>query len=292
MRRPVLRSLLAAVSCTTILLATGAGGAPDSRLALAVLPCTDVEATFRKFYPLLHYLKQSAGVTVRLVVPADVGEFQAWLDHGQVDLAVQDPHTYARLARYFDASTLLWTVAPDGTTTQTGVVVVRQDSAVTEVSQLRGRKVLFGPRASTSKWVAARLLFEAAGIDVERDLHAANGGCCEDIAFAVSLRSVDAGVVCDHSLRRHEARQRGLGVDPRGLRVIARTRAFPSRLLAARRGAPGDAVGRVIAALLRLDASVTAHAGILAAAEVLGFRRVSEQEYLRPIGPVAIGRAP
>lgn len=256
---------------------------PDRGLALAVLPCTNIEATFQKFYPLVQYLKQSAGATVRLVVPADLAEFEALLKNGQVDLALQDPHTFAALARSFDKTTLLRAVVPDGSTSQSGVVVVRRDSGVTDLSQLRGRRVIFGPRTSTSKWVAAKLLFDAAGLDVERDLVASNGGCCEDIAFAVAIRSVDAGVVCDHFAGLHEAKQKSLGVDVRSLRVIARTRAFPSRVLAARVGASRDAVRGIVTALLRLNGANAKHALILSAAEIGGFQPTTEADYLRSL---------
>lgn len=282
MRRTLLCSLLAATACLVPTQTTGAA-APEVRLSLAVLPCTNIESTFRKFYPLIQHLKQSAGVTLKLVVPGNLVEFEALLKSGQVDVALQDPHTYESLARYFDNTTLLATVALDGTTNQSGVVVVRRDGGVTRLSQLRGRTVLFGPRISTPKWVAARMLFESEGIDVDRDLKVVNGGCCEDIAFAVTIRSVDAGVICEHFMGQREARQGDLGADAAALRVIGRTRPFPTRVMAARRGAARDAVTRLTDALLRLDASVPAEARILSSAEILAFKRTTEAEYLRPL---------
>ena len=76
---------------------------------------------------------------------------------------------------------------------------------------------------------------------MDRDLTATHGGCCEDIAFAVAIRSVDAGVVCDHFMGLHEAKQKELGVDIRSLKVLARTGPFPPacwRLAWARRARP------------------------------------------------------
>ncbi len=284
MIHPPFRLLLGAASCT-LALTIGTGASPGAGVTLAVLPCTNIESTFQKFHPLSEYVKRSVGVTVRLVAPANLTEFESLLKNGQVDLALQDPHTYAGLARFFDDAAVLATVAPDGTGRQSGVVVVRKDSGVTALSQLRGRRVLFGPRTSTPKWVAATLLFGAAGIDVERDLLASNGGCCEDIAFEVAIRSVDAGVVCDHFAGLHREKQKTLGVDVGSLRVIARTPTFPTRVLAARVGAPREAVSAVLAALLRLDRSVAEHARVLSSAEIQAFTRTSEVEYLRSLRP-------
>lgn len=282
MKRTLLSLLLITTACALVV-GTAGTAARESRFSLAVLPCTDIESTFRKFHPLIEYLKRSAGVTVRLIVPGDLAEFEALLENGQVDAALQDPHTYAKLARYFDARTLLATIGMDGTARQAGVVVVRRDSGVTRLAQLRGRTVMFGARASTPKWVAARMLFRAAGLDADRDIKAVNGGCCEDIAFAVAIRSVDAGVICEHFMNQREARQGELGVDATALRVLARTPAFPTRVLAARRGASPDLVAAVIAALLRLDASVPDQGRILSTAELLAFRRTTDAEYLRAV---------
>ena len=279
------RRRLPALACAVWLLASGLSGAPGPMLTLAILPCTDVEATFRKFYPLVEHIRKATGITVTLVVPATIEELEASLKNAYVDVVLQDPHTYERLSGLFDKTTLLWVVAPDGTTSQSGVVVVRADSGITELSQLHGRRVLFGPRTSTAKWVAAKRLFEASGLSVDRDIKATNGGCCDDIAFAVSLRSVDAGVICDHFLAGHESKQRDLGVDRRTLRVIARTAPFPTRVLAARHGAPRDAVAVLERALLRLDASIPGDAPVLSPTEILKFRRVAETEYLRLVEP-------
>jgi phosphonate transport system substrate-binding protein len=276
------RLFLSVLTASVASAALWAGALPrETPFSIAVLPCTDIEATFRRFHPLIEYLKQSAGVAVRLVVPRDLAEFEALLRNGQVDAALQDPHTYARLAHYFDGSTLLGTVGTDGRTVQAGVLVVRKDSGVTRPAQLRGRAVMFGPRTSTAKWVAARMLFDSEGIDPDRDLKIVNGGCCEDIAFVVAIRSVDAGVICEHFMNQREARQGELGLDADALRIIARTPAFPMRAFAARQGAPAAVVAAVIDALLRLNPRVPDQGRILSSAEISGFRRASEAEYLQ-----------
>ena len=258
------------------------GNAPDG-LLLAVLPCSNIETTFKKFYPLLSYLKAETGIPVTITVPTELSEFESLIKNGSVDFALQDPHTYRQVSKDFDGSTLLQTVALNGTTSQSGVLIVRRERGLRSLADLRGKTVMFGPRTSTPKWVAARMLFEAGGVSVDRHLRAVNGGCCEDIAFEVFVRTVDAGVICDHFLAQHEARQKELGVDPASLDVIGRTPAFPTRVFAARRGVPAERAGAVIAALLRLDANLPAQAAVLKSAEIRGFVRTTEQAYLAEV---------
>lgn len=271
-----------------LLTAVGSVPAPCSAAAppalrLAALPCSNIETTFKKFHPLLSYLKDETGLVVTLVVPADLAEFESLTRNGNIDFAMQDPHTFLQLSRYFDASSLVQTVALDGTTKQSGVLVVRRDSGIAAVRDLRGRIVMFGPRTSTPKWVAARMLFESSGVSVDRDLQFLNGGCCEDIAFSVFVRSVNAGVICDHFLSQHAVRQKELGVEPESLLILGRTPTFPTRIFAARQSVAPASVRAVTEALLRLDSKTAAHAAILTSAELGGFVRTTERAYLAEV---------
>ena len=272
--------LLASMVLVAAPLGSGTVSPTGASLSVAVLPCTNIEASFEKFQPLFAYLKSSVGLEVTLMVPADLAEFEAATRNGQTDFALQDPHTFQDLSPLFDDASLLQTRALDGTTRQSAVVVVRKDSGIRELRQLVGKTVMFGPRVSSPKWVAARLLFESRGIDVDGDLKVLNGGCCEDIAFTVEIRSVDAGVICDHFLGLHGARQKNIGVDSDALKVIGRTRSLPTRIFAARRGVPAEVVQAVTRALLDLDPADPGHAAILAGAEIGGFLKTTEADYL------------
>jgi phosphonate transport system substrate-binding protein len=256
-------------------------------LNLAVLPCTNIETTFRKFHPLLNYLKSTTGYTVTLVVPGDLTHLENDAANGRIDFALQDPDTFRQVSHLFDTTRLVQVRSLDGTTSQSGVLVARRDSGVKDIAQLRGKTVMFGPRISSPKWVAARLLFESKGIDVDRDLKVINDGCCEDIAFAVIVKSVDAGVICDHFVGHHGERQKELGVDASALEVIGRTSAVPTRILAARKGVPAAVAAAVARALLELDPANASHAAILSSAEMRGFVRTTEADYLKGIAAVA-----
>lgn len=250
---------------------------------LAILPCSNIETTFKKFHPLLTYLKAETGLTVSIIIPADLAEFESLTKNGNIDFALQDPHTFGQFSRYFDKTSLLQTRAVNDTNEQSGVVIVRRESGLDSLADLRRKRVMFGPRTSTPKWVAARLLFESVGLSVDRDLQVLNGGCCEDIAFEVFVRSVDAGVICDHFLSQHEARQKELGVDPASLKVIGRTPAFPTRVFAARLAVPAGTIRAVTEALLRLAPKPPEQSAILSSAEVRGFFRITEAAYLAAV---------
>jgi phosphonate transport system substrate-binding protein len=259
----------------------GLGAAETQKpLQIAILPCNNIEITFKKYYPLLKYLTEQTQLDVKLVVPADFTSFEASMRKGEIDFALQDPHTYLALRQLYHNDELLRVLTMDGTTTQSAVVVVRKDSGIKTLNDLRGRTVMFGPKSSTTKWVAAKLLFKEHGINIDKDLKAyANGGCCEDIAFNVFLRSVDAGVVCAHFLAEHEEKQKELGVRAGELLVIGKTKPVPTRVFAPRRDVSQDIISRLNHALLKLDRRNPEQAKILFRGESGGFQRAKEQDY-------------
>jgi ABC-type phosphate/phosphonate transport system substrate-binding protein len=121
---------------------------------------------------------------------------------------------------------------------------------------------------------------QETGIDIDKDLKAySNGGCCEDIAFNVYLKTVDAGVICDHYFGGHACEQQELGIDTRKLVIIGKTREFPMRIFAARKDLSDDIVTPVIQALLELNREHSAHAEILHLAEFGRFEKASDREY-------------
>jgi phosphonate transport system substrate-binding protein len=247
---------------------------------IAVLPCTDIVMTFKKFHPLVTYLTQKTGLPIRLVVPEDLTKFEASINNGEIDFALQDPHTFLKLSDLFDKDSLLRALNLEGGTTQSGVIIVRKDSGIQKVTDLKGKTVMFGPKFSASKWLAGRLLLEENGINIEKDLKAhLNGGCCEDIAFNVFLKAVDAGAVCDHFAGEHEDKQKELGLDVSQIMVIAKTKDVPMKVFGARKGVDKDNILKIKQALLNLDRHNPDDMKILYPAELGGFQEYSDADF-------------
>ncbi len=249
-------------------------------LTLAVLPCYDAFATFKKFNRLAQYLKKQTGLPVDIVISKDLESTRSSLQSGEIDFVLQDPHTYVELAANLRRDFLLSTLARDGTGFQRGLVIVRKDGGVRKLADLHGKRVLFGPKLSITRWAGARELFQQNGIDIDRDLKSySQDGCCEDVAFNVFLQAVDAGVVCDDYFSEHGGKNSELGIDLDRLAVIGKTRPFPTRVLAARRGIDEKVLAQVSRALLALDIRNPEGEKILAPAGLGGFQRSEDKDF-------------
>jgi len=249
-------------------------------ITIAIFPCADVVMAYEKFLPLVTYLERETGLDIRLVVSTDAAQFERAVKNGNIDFAFQGAQMYVRFADLWDKGALIRTLTREGHSTKSAVVIVKQNSGIDNIADLRGKSVIFGPKFSSARWVLAKLLFEESGLNIDQDLKTySHGGCCEDIAFSVQLDSADAGVVCDHFLKEHSARQHALGVDSSQLVVIGRTELVPTRVFGPSRHVSSDIVNKVSQALLRLDTKIPEHEEILSHAELGGFQKLTDEDY-------------
>jgi phosphonate transport system substrate-binding protein len=249
-------------------------------ITIAIFPCTDPVRALKRFRPLVTYLEQKTGFHITLVVPTDPTEFETGLKNGDIHFVFQNARTYVRFAGSYHNEALLRTLTRKGATTQSGMVIVKKGSGIKKVADLRDKVVLFGPKHSTSRWVAAKLLFEESGLDIDKDLKVySHGLSCEGMAFSVQYGGVDAAVVCEHLFEEHSEEQKQLGVKHEQLVVIGRTKLVPTRVLVPRQDVGSDIVNRVNQALLRLDKKMPVHDKILRSVELGGFQTSKDEDY-------------
>jgi phosphonate transport system substrate-binding protein len=252
---------------------------PKRDITIAIFPCADVVMAYEKFLPLVTYLQKETGLKTRLVVLTDAKEFERAIKNGNIDFAFQSPQMYVRFADLYDKGAFIRTLTREGHSTKSAVVIAKKDSGIDNVADLRGKTVIFGPKFSAARWVLARLLFEESGLDIDQDLKTfSHGGCCEDIAFSVQLGGADAGVICDHFLAEHSARQHALGVDSMQLVIIGRTKFVPTRVFGPSRDISSDIANKVNQALLKLDKNIPEHEEILYHAELGGFQKLTAED--------------
>lgn len=268
------RRLLFAATLTVLFSAALHLDAQAKSVTIAVLPCSDVEGAFSQFQPLAKYLREETGLEIELIFPRDARQLENFILKSQADFVFQEPGAYVRLRNTFSAATALQVLDIEGKDVNSGAVVVRKDSGLRTLADLRGKVVEFGAPGSTTKWLAAKWLFIKNGIDPDADLrYYYHGGCCEDIAFTVFFKVADAGIVCAHAM---DKLFKAKSIDPGELMVIAQTEEVPTWVFAATKGVDAATASAVNQALLKLAPSNEKHRAILNQAELGGFVRVDE----------------
>lgn len=262
--------------------AAPAHAANQQPLRIAITPCTDIIKTFKIFQPLVHYLEGRLHRPFQLVIPKDFYEFEELVRSTQVDFAYQAPHTYVRLAELYQNKPLLKALTPEGESRHRGVILVRKESPIKSLADLKGKVVMFGSELSTAKCLATKILLREHQIDIDRDLQRyIHNGSCESIALNVYLGAVDAGAVCDYSFEDINDPEEPTESDipAQQFRIIAETVAIPTWVFTALHTTDRDLTARVFAALRQLDRHNQQHRHILEAAEIGGFTPATDTDF-------------
>lgn len=137
---------------------------------ISIFPCADAANSFRKFHPLVSYLQHAAGLKISLLFHEDSAGFERALKNGSLDFVIQDPMYMSNCRIIIVTANILQALTFDQKATQTGVVIVRKDSGLKRIMDLKGKTVMFGSKLSSPRWIAARHLFEKNGPLLRREL--------------------------------------------------------------------------------------------------------------------------
>jgi phosphonate transport system substrate-binding protein len=277
MHQKYVLSMLLCLFCFFLFLPAIHGEEKAAKVKIAILPCSDVVKTFEHIKPLIEYIKSDTGFEVEAIFPKNENDLIQLFRKRQVDFILNSPYGYSKINDIIDEASLLKTLGPDGKDYEIGYLVVRKDSGLKTIQDLKGKSVFLGMECSASRWLSAKKLFIANGIDIDTDLSSyADGGCCEDISFNVFLKAADAGLVCQH----YYEEQKQMGAEHvMALAVIGKTPPTPTRIFAAHKETPKTIIDRMQKSLRAIDMSDPKYTNLITTSEISGFIQASPKEY-------------
>ena len=136
--------------------------AAEDSLILGVFPRNKATETTTMYTPLANHLSERLGRKVVLVTSKDFDSFWKAVMEGRYDVVHYNQYHYIRSAHSYRV------IAHNqefGKNAVAGALYVRKDSGITEVSQLRGRTVIFGGgKDAMLSYIAPRFLLMQAGL--------------------------------------------------------------------------------------------------------------------------------
>jgi phosphonate transport system substrate-binding protein len=137
--------------------------ADESPLVLGIFPRHKPTETTTMYSPLAHHLSERLGRKVVLVTSKDFDSFWREVMEGRYDIVHYNQYHYTRSARSY---TVIAHSQEFGKSTVAGAIYVRKDSGIDNVSQLRGRTVIFGGgKDAMMSYIAPRFLLMQAGLN-------------------------------------------------------------------------------------------------------------------------------
>jgi ABC-type phosphate/phosphonate transport system substrate-binding protein/outer membrane protein assembly factor BamB len=203
----------------------------------------------RDYQALATFMSGKLGRRVEAFVQESLKE-AARVTDGKLDLVVgKDSVVRAKaLAANIPVTPLAMLTDRDGKTTFTGLFIVRNEDPAKTITDLKGRKILFGPPACDEKYSAALAAMKSLGLPLPDKPETM--ATCNQTGLAVLEKQADAAVISSYAMTLLE----GCGaIDKGALRVIGQTAPVPFiTVFATKRVSPADAEA-ITKALLAVD---------------------------------------
>lgn len=259
------------------------GGSGDERVVIGfgVLVEGDPGRTYRSYQPLADFLTERTPYLVQLRVAGSASDLLRNLEERMAELAPLDIVSYLDASAAFGAVPFARTLDRNGEPLQRSVFVVRHDSAIERLADLRGRKLALGNVHSTSSHLLPRHELQLLGLgagEVRLELFDDD----EAVWSAVEEGRVDAGALSgDVAHARLDADANGdeNEDDREGLKVIHVSKAVSSPPLAVRDDLPESVTAAIAAALLELDPESSGRRESWDAAIRFGFAPATASDY-------------
>jgi phosphonate transport system substrate-binding protein len=134
-------------------------------LVLGVFPRRNIKLTFRLFSPLAKHLGDLLGREVRLTTSSNFRQFWQNVQSQRYDIVHFNQHHYTLAHQMYGYQVILKN-KEQGRATVAGTLMVRKDSDITQVSDLKNNTILFGGgRMAMQSYVAPKWLLQQNGLD-------------------------------------------------------------------------------------------------------------------------------
>ena len=195
---------------------------------------------------MAEYLGQQLGRPVQVRVGSNYEEHIGFVGQDAVDIAYMGPAAYVAVVERFGPKPILARVQTRGKPYLGGVIFVRRDSDIRQLSDLKGKRFAFGDPESTTGSIMPRYVLRENGIALRDFASVSHIVSHDNVVLGVLAGDFDAGVV------------RGEIYDEmadRGLRRLADLPSVSEHLFVTRANLPPHDVQRLRQALLQLGAS-------------------------------------
>ncbi len=227
------------------------------------------------YAPLAEYLSKETGEKVTIVVPKDFQAFKDAAKTGQMDIAFANPLVYVEIKDKVDVEPLALSSEVKSGTRLRGIIIVRKDSGINSIQDLKGKKFVFMDKDSPAGYLFQILLLNKAGFDTKKDITILPFAKRHDkVTMAVFDKTADAGGIREDELDKVKDK-----IDVSQLRIVGYTDYFPNWPFFATPRLKPETASKVRAALLKLKPNDPQNQPILGAARLTGFIAVSDKEY-------------
>jgi len=251
--------------CLSCVAAAPSVGA-EQEIRLGVLAKRGYQTAMKRWNPLVQYLSKRTGVKVALV-PLSFSQLPEYVSQNKVELILANQKFYISLKRNFGITALATVINSRGGPYMGGVIFTKRESAVRDLSQVRGKRIGIVSFGSGGGFLIQAYDLLQRGINIIKDAEIKPLEGQDYVVYAVLNGAVDVGFVRTGQLESM-IREKKIGLGdfyiispqehPDFPLLCSTVQLWPAWPLSATRRVPGNLASRIKRALLSLSAGSAA----------------------------------
>jgi len=211
-------------------------------LSFGVHPYKSPQKLIKIYKPLVTLLSKRFNRPVKMVIAKDYATHIRNVGNDELDIAYLGPASYVRMVEQFGQKRILARQAIKGSPTFQGKIVIRENSGITSIEQLKGKWFAFGDPNSTMSHLVQRSMLIDNGVTAS-SLNFNFIGSHDNVALGVLTGDYDAGAVKEAVYHKYKSK---------GLKVLATTEKLSEHLFVASNTLSQKLVSDIGDALLEL----------------------------------------
>jgi len=239
-----IKAALALLLMFTLVLAWSSHLYAQERLILGVHPYLHHKEIKERFTPLADYLSAELGTPVEVRIGQNYQAHLRAIANNQIDIAYLGPALYVKMLQSLWSRPLLARLEANGSPTFKGHIVIRQDSPLQNLEELKGKVMAFGDPNSTMGTMVPQAMLLEAGIHLSDLAHYHHYDGHTNVALAVLTGDADAGAVKEEVFTKYA---------DSGLKSLQQTPAISEHVFVASSELDGNKVRQIRELLLGIN---------------------------------------
>jgi len=246
--------------------------AQEEPLVVGVFPRNKATETVTMYSPLVDHLTERLGRKVTLVTAKDFEAFWKGVTEGRYDIVHYNQYHFTRSSQSYRV------IAHNqefGKNAVAGALFVRKDSGINDVSQLRGRTIMFGGgKDAMLSYIGPRFLLMQAGLK-EQDFKSEFAVNPPNAMLALFNKQADAAGGGDILIDLQAVKK---AIDAKEIKMLAATEPLLFLPWAVKRSMPAALADSIQATLIELG-NTEAGRKVLKTARTTGLFKASDKDY-------------